>query len=107
VGIEGDFEITIVELFHELFRIRKEVFVPAVSSAFIHSSLRKRLRIAGPSGAVLFRQIDQMPKLSSLSIWRLIDLPIHINNAYRKRNTLILESIHKVNVLLVIVRIWW
>jgi len=29
MGVESDFEISIVELFHELFRIREEILIPA------------------------------------------------------------------------------
>jgi hypothetical protein len=56
MGVESDFEISIMELFHELFGIGEEILVPSGPLAVI---MRRQgdLRVARPSGSVLFRQI--------------------------------------------------
>jgi len=106
MGVERDFEVSIMELFHELFRIREEILVPAESLAAIMRRLGKfTYNLSIPLRTLL---VDRPGALYQLG-WRegTGDSPIHINNPDGKGYTFILESIHQIHIFLIGISVYY
>jgi hypothetical protein len=100
MGVESDFEISIMELFHELFGIGEEILVPSGPLAVImrqHGAFT-----CSPSIRLRTLQADLLDALYQLGRREgTYGLPVHINDSDGKGDTFILESIHQVHIFLI------